>query len=421
MVEKTVLDCGLVVISEYIKTFPSFALSYSLRGGSRSEIEDNNGIHHCIEHMLFKGSSKYNLKQIADITDRLGGRLNAFTSKEVTQYHTKAIVEKLVESFDLLTDIVINSTFIPEEFTKEINVLVQEIKEAEDSPETNAFETLYENIYQNNGLGYPIGGKEDRVSSFARDNVYNFYQTYYTPDNLLLAGVGNIEHDRLVQLAADAFKRFPAKAPRDFAFPVPTYRAKSFSKKNKSLKQVYAIIGYEAPSAISHLRHRFTLMNDILGGGMSSRLFQEIREEKGLAYTVNSFADTYLDSGLHLIYSIVDKEKIDEYLEAVNIEIIRLKEKGITQDELNRSRDHMKSAVILSLESSSSRMRFHVNNELNLKREATIEEIVDDINRATVDDINLLYREYLDMSNAALLLYGDVKAVHAHHIKKRKS
>lgn len=409
MVEKTILDCGLVVISEYIKAFPSFALSYTVRSGSRAEIEDNNGIHHCIEHMLFKGSSKYNLKQIADISDRLGGRLNAFTSKEITQYHTKAIVEKLTESFDLLTDIVINSIFLPDEFAKEINVLVQEIKEAEDSPDTNAFETLYENIYQNNGLGYPIGGKEKRVSSFERDMVYDYYQTHYSPDNLLLACVGNIEHNQLVQLAADAFKHFPSRKPNDFSFPIPSYTARSFNKKNKSLKQVYAIIAFEAPSAISSLRHRFSIMNDILGGGVSSRLFQKIREEKGLAYTVNSFTDTYLDSGLQMIYSIVDKKKIDEYLEAAKIEILHLKEKGITRDELDRSRDHMKASVLLSLESSTSRMRFHVNNELNLKRESTIEEIVDDINRASVDDISRLYQEYIDMSNATVFLYGDIK------------
>jgi predicted Zn-dependent peptidase len=408
MVEKTVLDSGLVVISEYIPAFPSFALSYSLRAGSRAEVEKNNGIHHFIEHMLFKGTSKYDLKQIADISDRLGGRLNAFTSKEITQFYIKAIDEKLDESFELLTDIVMNSSFPKEEFIKEKNVVVQEIKESEDSPETNAFETFYEDIYKNNALGFPIGGKEECVSTFKRNSVYDFYKSNYSPDNLLLSAVGNINHHQLVRLADRFFKKFPAAPPRDFAFPRPTFRINNFHKKNNSLKQIYVIVGFDAVSSVSPLRHRFSIMNDILGGGMSSRLFQQIREEKGLAYTVNSFTDNYVDCGLHVVYSIIDKDKIDEYLEAVKAEIQLLKEKGITQEELDRSRDHMKASVILGLESNVNRMRLHVSNELNLKREVTIEEIIEDVNNASLDDINQLFRDYLDLDNAAYFFYGDV-------------
>jgi predicted Zn-dependent peptidase len=408
-----VLDSGLVVISEYIPAFPSFALSYTVRGGARAENEVNNGIHHCIEHMLFKGTPKYDLKQIADISDRLGGRLNAFTSKEITQYYVKTIDEKLKESFELLTEMVMKSIFPEDEFLKERSVLVQEIKEAEDNPEIHAFETLYEDIYKNNGLGYPIGGKEACVSNFRRDMVYDFYKKNYMPDNLLLAAVGNVKHDQLVQLAADAFKHLPSQSPRDFAFPSPIYHTRTFGKMNKSLKQVYAIMGFEGLASVSPERHWFSLMNDILGGGMSSRLFQEIREEKGLAYTVNSFSDNYLDTGLHIIYSVVDKEKTEEYLEAVRAEILRLKEKGISEDELKRARDHMKASVILGLENTVSRMRFHVNNELNLKREMTIEEIVEKINKAAVDDINRLVQDYLDLEKAAIFLYGDVEEEHS--------
>jgi predicted Zn-dependent peptidase len=408
MVKKTVLDSGLVIISEYIPAFPSFALSYSVRGGSRAEMFDNNGIHHFIEHMMFKGTSKNNLKQIADISDRLGGQLNAFTSKEMTQYYMKAIDEKLEESFELLTDIVMNSTFPEEEFIKEQSVVTQEIKESEDNPDTHSFESLYEDVYKNNGLGYPIGGKENSVSNFRRDMVYDFYKKSYTPDNLVLAAVGKVNHQQLVRLAADAFKHFPSGAPKDLAFQPAEFHAKTFIKKNPSLKQIYVIIGFEGLSSVSPLRHQFSIMNDILGGGMSSRLFQKIREEKGLTYTVNTFFDTYLDCGIHLIYSIIEKEKFDEYLEAVKTEILRLKQEGITEQELNRSRDHIKSSVILGMESNVSRMRFHVNQEVNLKREVTIEEIVESIDKTTVDDINRLFREYVNLEKSAVFLYGDV-------------
>jgi predicted Zn-dependent peptidase len=408
MLKKTVLDQGLVIISEHIPAYPSFALSYSLRSGSRAETLENNGIHHFIEHMLFKGTAKYDLKQIADISDRMGGRLNAFTSKEITQFYIKAIDEKLEESFDLLTDIVVNSIFPETEFLKERNVLVQEINESEDNPDTNSFEALYEEIYKSNGLGFPIGGKEGRVSVFERNMVFDYYKKNYTPDNLILAAVGNVEHDRLVQLAAGAFKHFPSRPLKDFAFPLPTFHAKTFSKKNASLKQIYAITGFEGVSSVSPLRHRFSIMNDILGGGMSSRLFQAIREEKGLAYTVNSFTDNYVDCGLQLIYSIIEKEKTGEYLEAVEKEILHLKKEGITRQELERSRDHMKASVVLGLESSVNRMRYHVNNELNMKREITLEQVLEYINDVKMDDINRLLEDYPAPDSAAVFLYGDV-------------
>ncbi|MCP4152872.1 MAG: insulinase family protein, partial [bacterium] len=289
MLEKTVLDCGLVVISEYIPAFPSFSLSYTLRGGSRAENEQNNGMYHCLEHMMFKGTNKYDLEKIADISDRLGGRLNAFTSKETTQYYIKAIDEKLEESFELLTEMVMNSTHPEDEFKKEQHVLIQEIKESEDNPDTHAFETFYERVYKNNGLGYPIGGKEKPVSLFKRDAVYDFYKKTYTPDNLILAAVGDVKHNELVRLAGNAFKQFPAKAPSDFNFQPPHFSHKTFQETNTSLKQVYALIGFEGLPVVSPLRHRLAVLNDILGGGMSSRLVQVIREQKGLAYTVSSF------------------------------------------------------------------------------------------------------------------------------------
>jgi predicted Zn-dependent peptidase len=184
MVEKTVLPCGLTVISENFPEFPSFALSYSLKSGSRAENPAINGVHHMVEHMLFKGSRNYDLKQIADISDRLGGRLNAFTSKEITQYYIKSIDEKLAESFALLSDIVFHSTFPQDEFAKEKNVIIQEIKEADDNPETNAFETFYEKIYAGNALGYPIGGREKQVAEMKCDQAFAFYRANYVPENM---------------------------------------------------------------------------------------------------------------------------------------------------------------------------------------------------------------------------------------------
>jgi predicted Zn-dependent peptidase len=406
MIEKTVLPCGLTIISENFPEFPSFALSYSLKNGSRAETVANKGIHHLIEHMLFKGSRRYDLKQIADVSDRLGGRLNAFTGKEITQYYIKSIDEKLEESFSLLSDIVFHSTFPEEEFVKEKNVIIQEINEADDNPETNAFETFYEKIYPGNALGYPIGGKEKNIAGLIRDPVYAHYRENYVPENILLSAAGNIRHLELVALADIFFASFPMRAPRPFKFPRARFRPKRFSKQNRSLNQCYVLAALDSISLVSPLRHPFMIMNDILGAGMSSRLFQNIREEKGLAYTVSSFIDSYLECGIQLIYAVIEPDRIDAYLQAVKSEIGQLKKHGISRDELERAKDHIKSAIILGLENNVSKMHFNANQELYFGKEQKIADMIAEVNATTCRDINSFCRQYLDLSQAALFTYG---------------
>ncbi len=409
MVNKTILDSGLVIISEYKPEFPSFSLSYSTRSGSRAENIETNGFHHFVEHMMFKGSQKYNLKKIADISDRLGGRLNAFTGKEVTQYYIKAIDGKLKESFDLLTDIVINSTFPKQEFLKEKNVVLQEINESDDDPDTFAFERFYENVFGDNGIAYPITGKAEGVAAFTYEATYDFYKKTYAPHNLLLSAVGSVQHEKLVAMAEQAFARFPAQKPGDFDFTAPQFNYKTFAKKNPSLNQLYAIIGFAGIPTDSPLKYEIMIMNDILGSGMSSRLFQGIREEKGLAYTVSSFVDTYLECGIHIIYAIIEPQKVSQYLKAVKEEIENLKKNGITKDELERAKDHIKSSVILGLEGNVSKMRFNVNQEFFLKRELETREIVDNINKVTGENINHLFKDFLNLQETAVFLYGNIR------------
>ncbi|MGE5341705.1 MAG: M16 family metallopeptidase [Candidatus Omnitrophota bacterium] len=409
MVERTVLDSGLVIISEYIPTFPSFDLSYTIRGGSRNETLENNGIYHMIEHMLFKGTKKYNLRDIADISDRLGGKLDAYTGKETTHFRIKAVDEYLELSFDLLTDMMKNSIFPPDEFEKEKNVILQEIHEADDSPDENAFETFYERVFGRNGLAYPVGGKIESVSAFKRDAVFEFYKKVYTPDNMLLATIGKAPHEQIVAMAQQAFSDYPSKKPANFVFDSPQIQHSSFSKQNNSLNQVYVIIGFDGLSMTAPLRHRYMILNDILGAGMSSRLFQRIREEKGLSYTISSFNDAYQDCGLHVVYSTVEPMKVNEYQTAVNDEIARLKSDGITEEELKRAKDSIKSSIILGFESRMTKLRFNVNNELFIKKNLSLEEIITNINETTVDDINRLFNEHLDLDHMSVFLYGDLR------------
>jgi predicted Zn-dependent peptidase len=406
MVEKTILPCGLTVISENFPQFPSIALSYSLKSGSRAESAAAGGMHHLIEHMLFKGSRRFDLKGIADFSDRLGGHLNAFTGKEITQIYIKSIAEKLADSFALLSDIVFHSTFPEDEFSKEKNVIIQEIREADDNPENNAFETFFERIYADNPLGFPIAGREKQVSRLDRGLVFSYYQEKYAPENFLLSAAGRIRHRELVALAGDFFSSHPRRRPKPFRFPRARFRPKRFSKRNRSLNQCYVLAAVDSISLRSPLLHPFMIMNDILGSGMSSRLFQGIREEKGLAYNISSSVDSFLECGVQIVYAVIEPGREKDYFGALAREIGRLRKHGIGADELDRAKDHLKSAILLGLEDNAAKMRFNASQELYLGREQSVGAVIAEIDSTGVGDINGFCRRYLDLERAALFTYG---------------
>jgi predicted Zn-dependent peptidase len=307
-----------------------------------------------------------------------------------------------------LTDIILNATFPEEEFFKEINVIVQEIKETEDIPDSHAFEIFYQQMFDQNPLGYPISGKQDQVLLLTQEAAFQFYKKKYSPENMVLSAAGNIDHYSLVKEAQDHFLGFRTKLPVDFSFKKPEMVCGTVVRNRESIKQAYVLIGFEGIPVVSPVRIKFLLMNEILGSGMSSRLFQKIREEKGLAYTVHSFLDFFLDTGLLVVYSIVEAEKVDEYLQSVKAVIQEMKQKGISKEELLRAKDHLKSSIILGLESNMAKMRFNVNQDLFFKRELKINEILEEINETSIHDIKKLLDVHLNMNQAALLLYGNV-------------
>ncbi len=407
--KRTVLDCGLTILTEKYTNIPSFALSYTVKSGSCKEISETNGIHHLIEHMVFKGSDGFDLKQIADISDRLGGRLNAFTSREITQFYIKAIGEKLEESFDLLTDMVFRSKFSPNEYKKEIDVIKQEIKEGDDNPDSKAFEYFYEDVFGKTGIGLPIAGSVESVDRLDRDFVYDYYKNLYTPSNIILSCVGNIDHADLLSLASAKFDSKRIEKDKSETFTFDGIKNNLFIRSNENLKQLYVITGFKSIPVVSPDRYKLMLINDILGAGMSSRLFQKIREEKGLAYTINSFIDSYKSFGIHMIYSIVEPGKIYEFMNAVKNELNLLSDKGIREIELEKSKDHIKSSLILSLESNVAKMRFNINGEIYFKKQKKITKILDEINNVTVGELNEILKGYPDRNLTSTLIYGDVK------------
>jgi len=417
MVQKTILPCGLTILSETSDHIPSIALSYTLKSGSREEFLETTGIHHLIEHMAFKGCDRYDLKRIADLGDRLGGGLNAFTAKEMTQFYLKAVDSSFDLAFDLLSRIVFKATFPADEYKKERNVVLQEIREGEDNPDTFAFETYFEQAFPGTGLGYPIGGKRRWLRQLSRDQVFHYYQATYIPENLILCAVGNITHDRLAAAAAAFFEGFPERPPSPVIFPEAPSRRFSAVKRNRTLNQYYVITGLEGVSQSSTRRYTFMVLNDILGSGMSSRLFQKIREEKGLAYSVSSFTESFLEQGLLMIYAAVEAEKFDDYLSALRAEIESLRAHGVTEEELARSKDHLLAATILSLETQSARMRFHTSNEIYFQEEQKLEEVIAAIRAISRDDISRLAAEFLDVDSASLFVYGNLPARRGRFLK----
>jgi len=406
--EKTTLACGLTVLSETITGIPSFALSYTVRSGSCNESIANNGIHHLIEHMLFKGTAKYGQKDISAIADRLGGRMNAFTSREVTQYYIKSIDEKLPEAFDLLSDIVFSSEFAPGEFDKELDVIKQEIRESEDNPDAKAFELFYRDVFGPGEIGLPIAGTLESVSGLDRDGTFSYYRQLYHPANVILSCAGNIAHERIVALAEERFSGMDHRQPLRHSTRNIDFRKGVIPHSRNDLQQLYCIIGFPSVPIVSPHRFKYMILNDILGSGMSSRLFQTVREEKGLAYTVSSYIDSYRDFGIQMIYAATDPDKKDEYLNAVFSEIRLLKERGISEAELKKSKDHIKTSLILSMESNVARMRFNIIGDLYFKKPKKIEDIVREINGVSLKDIDNILSEFPSPEELSILLYGNM-------------
>ncbi|MCK5004518.1 MAG: insulinase family protein [Candidatus Aminicenantes bacterium] len=406
--KKTVLKSGLTVLTEKYSQIPSFALSYTVKSGSCNETVSNNGLHHLIEHMLFKGSSKYSQRDIADISDRLGGRMNAFTSREITQYYIKSIDEKFSESFDLLTDIVFNSNFDKTEFTKEKDVISQEIKEGDDNPDSKAFELFYRKVFGDSGVGLPIAGTLESVSGLKRNFVDKKYRELYIPSNIILSCVGNIDHEEILILAEEKFADSSPSHLLEIMNTGQSFNSGVSVHSNKSLKQVYSVIGFNSIPITSSERYKYMILNDILGAGMSSRLFQKIREEKGLAYTIGSFIDSYKKFGVHMIYAITDPGKTNDYIDAVKEELKVLKKSGINPEELKKSKDHIKTSIILSLENNVSKMRFNVSGDIYFGEQRSLENIIEEINMVKIDDINVILNDYPDFSEAMTLFYGDI-------------
>ena len=403
----TTLPNGIKVITEAMPHVRSVSVGIWVSSGSRRESAEENGLSHFIEHMLFKGTANRSAEDIARSVDSIGGNLDAFTAKEMVCFNTKVLDEHLPIAMDVLSDLVLNPSFREEDIEKEKGVILEEIKMDADSPDYLVHEIFSSNFWKDHPLGKPILGTRETVKRFNQAMVQDYYRGVYTPSNLLVTAAGNLGHDRLVNLARERFEALPATDPEP-PQAAPSTHARISLKSKKDLEQVHVCLG--VPSYPIPHEDRFTcyVLNTILGGGMSSRLFQNIRERQGLAYAVFSELNPYSDTGCLSVYAGTSLESAKQVVESVLKEFTDLKQKMAPSEELRRAKDHLKGSLMLSLESTSSRMSNLARQEMHFRRFFSLDELAESIEQVTAEDVQRVAQTFFDQKNVALTVLGNL-------------
>jgi len=406
MYRKTILDNGIKVISEQIDHVRSVSMGVWIGCGSRRENEFINGTAHFIEHMLFKGTESRSAFDIASEIDSVGGIMNAFTGKELTAFYVKVPDYHLPLSIELLADIFSRSLFDPQELEKEKSVVQQEIHMVEDTPDEYIHDFFEQIFWDHHPLGLPVLGTKGTVQGFTREALLEFFRKNYRGEHLVLTAAGRLEHEKLVEFVRGAFGVMEGCQER-VQEPVPTPASRRACIE-RDLGQAHLIIGTPAPPHVDPRRFAGILMNAILGGSMSSRLFQEIREKRGLAYAIRSYIVSYRDVGMLNIYVGTSRERVRDVIELILDELRRMKKEHLTDREMQLAKELIKGNLLLGLESTDNRMSKMATNEIYFGRHISFEEIVRHIDAVQKEDIRDLAAELFDASTLSLAALGDV-------------
>jgi predicted Zn-dependent peptidase len=355
--------------------------------------------------MVFKGTKNRTAEDIARSVDSVGGGLDAFTSKELVSFNTKVLDEHLPFALDVLADLVLNPLFREEDIEKEKGVILEEIKMEADQPEFVLHEAFLINFWKGHGLGKPILGTKETVKKFNRDMLSSFYGSVYSPKNILITAAGSLDHDRIVDLVREKFGDMSERGTPP-AGSIPKSNAAIVLKRKESLEQVHIAMGVPAYPMAHELRFPMYVLNTVLGGGMSSRLFQNIREKQGLAYAVYSELNLFSDTGCLLVYAGTASETARQVVTSVVEEFRALKQDLITEEELRRAKDHLKGSLMLSLESTSSRMSNLARQELYFDRFLSLDEMLEMIEAVRRDEVQLMAQEFFHADNIALAMLG---------------
>ena len=373
---------------ERIPSSRSVSLGIWVKTGSRNENESNNGISHFVEHMLFKGTDRFSAKDIAETFDGIGGNVNAYTSKEYTCYYAKVLDRHLPIAVDMLADMFFHSRFDAAELEKERNVILEEIAMYDDTPDDLVHDLIAKAAYRDHALGYPILGTARNLLELSPEHLRRYMEERYTVNNTVISLAGNID-DSVTDLLETHFGAFGNVGPEKEKTVAPTFFGEVVFKAKKTEQNhiCLSLPGY----SLSDLRlHQMILLNNLVGGGMSSRLFQEIREKRGLAYSVYSYHTAHIDSGMFTIYIGTAPKQTKEVLDVTLDVLHNVAENGVTEEELQKGKEQLKGSFILSLESTGSRMNRLGKNELMLGRHDSIDEMIARIDRVTTNDIREL-------------------------------
>lgn len=409
-IQTTRLSNGLTILTEKMPDVRSATLGFWLKIGSRNEPKPLNGICHFIEHAVFKGTNRRGALDIAMETDRLGGNLDAFTSHETTGFLIKVVDEKIPKAFDLIADMIANPRFDEKELKRERKVIFEEMKMVEDAPEELLSELFLQDFFPAHALGLPIEGTRKTVKTFDQKTVADFHSENYLPENIVIACAGNVEHKEIVDLA-EKFFNSPQSAisHQPSAALAKPFFAAPISLKNKSnLEQTHLIIAAPWIAANDERRYAGSLLNSILGDGNSSRLWQNVREKRGLAYSVGASISTFEDCGIFSIYAGTSPEKLPEVVDLSIHEIRQIKQKGVSIEELNLAKEQTVSAILLGLESTSVRADALANSEIVFGRQISVEETLEKIENVDAEQVREIANDFFHTDKMALVALGNV-------------
>lgn len=392
MLTKLRLDNGVRIVAEKIPTVRSISIGIWIGTGSRFEREHENGVSHFLEHMLFKGTKTRSSQDIAEAFDRIGGQVNAFTAKEYTCIYAKVLDEHANIAIDILADMFFNSVFDEEEIQKEKKVVYEEIKMVDDTPDDVVHDLLSKASFGKHPLAKPILGTVAHLETFTKETLFSYMNRFYTGDRIVISIAGNVSEAMIEKLQ----KTFSAVTPTTVPYheKKPEFVSKVIVRQ-KETEQAHLCLGFPGLALGSKDGYALVLLNNLLGGTMSSRLFQEIRENKGLCYSVFSYHSSFQDIGMLTIYAGTAHEQLDDLVAAILHTVGTLSEKGITEKELILAKEQLKGNLMLSLESTSSRMTRNGKNELLLKKHRTLDETIEEVNNVTVSQVNQLASELL--------------------------
>jgi predicted Zn-dependent peptidase len=409
-IRRETLPNGLTLITEEMEHIRSVSLGIWIKTGSRDEDAQWNGISHFVEHMVFKGSKNRTAEGIARQVDSIGGNMDAFTAKECICFNIKVLDEHLPIAMDVLSDLVLNPIFDAGDIARERGVILEEIKMDEDNPDYLVHEIFTQNFWKDHALGKPILGTKDTVKTFERNPVLDFYEERFAPGNVIVCAAGHLKHEQLVELAN---KHFGHMQPRKNGFhsPAPKIAPRIVLRNKKALEQVQICVGVPAHPMAHERRHASYILSTLLGGGMSSRLFQNIRERQGLAYSIYADLNPYRDTGCLSVYAGTSRASATKVVESVISEFCKLKSETVPEEELRRAKDQLKGSLMLSLESSTARMSNLARQAMYFDHFYTMDELIEKIESVTAEELKGLANEFFQKDAIAVTVLGNLNGL----------